>query len=77
MIEQKQQSPQNAFQGLCMKYGIRLRDFRNCGLSYDTAYQHWVGRRLLTFPSAKKYSEKFGIPINEFFSLLERPEKEG
>lgn len=57
------------FQSICRKYGISLKDFRADGLNYNTAYQHWRGHRLVSMKSALLYSQFFGIPIEEFYSL--------
>ena len=66
------ENTQHSFRDICRRYGIALRDLRHIGISYSTAYQHWIGRRIVSLRSAIKYHQDLGIPIEEFFTHAEQ-----
>lgn len=44
------------------RYGITCVDCRQRGISYQTAYFHWSGRRRVSAAQAIRYEKLMGIP---------------
>lgn len=42
-----------------------MRDVEKAGIPYNTVVTHCLGTSVMTLRSARRYSEKLGIPIAE------------